>query len=82
MRRFVAVLAGFLLVLCTPAPAQAVSLTECSAELYAGDQRLGPERLPTLGPVGFQLLGYSRTGYQPLDDFLDAYYDEDAGSWR
>lgn len=82
MRRFVAVLAGFLLVLFMPVPAQAVSLTECSAEVYTGDQRLGPEQLPTLGPVGFQLLGYSRSGYQPVDTFLDTYYDEDAGSWR
>lgn len=82
MRRFVAVLAGILLVLFVPAPAQATSLTTCSAELYAGDQRLGPARLPSFGPVGLQLLGYSRTGYRPVDDFLDTYYDADAGGWR
>jgi len=83
MRRFVAVLAGLLLVLVAPVPAaQATSLTECSAALYAGDQRLGPAELPVAGRVGVQLLGYSRTGYEPVEEFLDTYYDSDAGSWR
>jgi hypothetical protein len=82
MRRFVAVLAGLVLVLVAPLPAQASSLTECSAALYAGDQRLGPAELPALGKVGTQLLGYSRSGYHPMDEFLDLYYDSDAGSWR
>ena len=82
MRRFVAVLTGFLLVFFVPVHAQATPLTECSAELYAGDQRLGPARLPLFGRVGIQLLGYSRTGYQDVPTFLDAYYDSNAGSWR
>lgn len=83
MRRFVAVLAGVLLVLVAPVPpAQATSLTECSAALYAGDQRLGPAELPVVGKVGVQLLGYSRTGYEPVETFLDTYYDSSAGSWR
>jgi hypothetical protein len=82
MRRFVAVLAGFLLVLFVPVPAQATSLTQCSAELYAGDQRLGPAELPLAGRVGIQLLGYSRTGYRPVGTFLETYYDDYEDSWR
>ncbi|MFI7678295.1 TNT domain-containing protein [Actinophytocola sp. NPDC049390] len=85
MRRIAALLAGLLtltFVLAPPAQAAPVSLTECSAELYAGDARLGPAELPKLGAVGVQLVGYSRTGHRSVDVFLDRYYDEDAGSWR
>lgn len=85
MRRFGAVLAGvFLVLLALAPPAQAApaALTECSAELYSGDYRLGPQDLPKLGRVGVQLLGYSRTGHHPTAEFLDRYYDDSAGSWR
>jgi hypothetical protein len=85
MRRIAALVAGLLLVtfvLAPPAQAAPSSFTECSAELYAGDSRLGPAELPTLGDVGVQLLGYSRTGHRPVDVFLDRYYDEEAGGWR
>jgi hypothetical protein len=85
MRRIAALVAGLLLVtfvLAPPAQAAPSSLTECSAELYAGDARLGPAELPRLGDVGVQLLGYSRTGHRPVDVFLDRYYDAQAGSWR
>lgn len=85
MRRIAALLAGLLslsFLLAPTAQAQPPSLTECSAELYAGDTRLGPAELPGLGDVGVQLLGYNRTGYHPVDVFLDRFYDADAGSWR
>lgn len=85
MRRIAALLAGLVslsLFLTAPAQAAPASLTECSADLYAGDYRLGPADLPKLGAVGVQLLGYSRTGHRPAEVFLDRYYDEDAGSWR
>jgi len=83
--RMVPVLAGLLLVLLGITPvAQATppSLTDCSTELYHDDRRLGPEKLPLLGPVGSQLYGYSRTGWRPVEMFLDRYYDEATGSWR
>ncbi len=85
MRRFAALLAGWVLVLfalAPPAQAAPPSLTECSAELYGGDHRLGPAELPRLGRVGTQLYGYSRTGHRPVDEFLDRFYDDAAGSWR
>jgi hypothetical protein len=85
MRRFVAVFAGLLMVLFAPVPAQAAvdhQLTTCSAEFHLDDQRLGPAELPVFGRVGLQLLGYHRTGHEPVDDFLDEYYDDVAGAWR
>lgn len=84
MKRFGALLAGVFLVLFAfspPAQATPASLTECSAELYSGDYRLGPAELPRLGDVGFQLVGYHRTGYRPEAVFLDQFYDDNAGSW-
>ncbi|RKT54381.1 TNT domain-containing protein [Saccharothrix australiensis] len=65
-----------------PAQAAGTGLTECSAEQYHDDRRLGPERLPALGAVGVQLLGYSRTGYRSEEQFLSTYYDTAANSWR
>ena len=85
MRRIAALLAGLVslsLFLTAPAQAAPTSLTQCSADLYAGDSRLGPAGLPKLGAVGFQLIGYSRTGHRLVEQFLDRYYDDDAGSWR
>jgi hypothetical protein len=85
MKRFATAFAGWLVVLsvlAAPAQAAPVPPTECSAELYAGDARLGPAELPRLGPVGVQLVGYSRTGHRPPEVFLERYYDTAAGSWR
>ncbi|MER5263925.1 TNT domain-containing protein [Actinosynnema sp. NPDC002837] len=56
--------------------------TQCSEELYQGDRRLGPERLPVAGPVGRQLVGYDRTGGLPEAEFFDTYYNSEANSWR
>ncbi|MPZ83045.1 MAG: DUF4237 domain-containing protein [Actinophytocola sp.] len=79
-------LVGFALVpVAQAAPASLTALTsptECSTELYYGDRRLGPQGLPTLGAVGTQLLGYSRTGYHPSEQFLDVFYDDAANTWR
>ncbi len=61
---------------------QAGRLTECSDTDHRGDKRLGPEKLPVLGDVGFQLIGYRRTGALPQQRFLDTYYDSAAASWR
>ncbi|MFJ8041111.1 TNT domain-containing protein [Kitasatospora sp. NPDC096147] len=56
--------------------------SECSAQDFHGDKRLGPEQLPTTGPVGRQLWGYQRTGGLGEQQFLDTYYDTATGSWR
>ncbi|UJW34012.1 TNT domain-containing protein [Saccharothrix sp. AJ9571] len=85
IKSLAATLALFSAVLVVPPTASASTeghLTECSADFFHDDKRLGPERLPKLGVVGWQLLGYHRTGHQPVDRFLDEYYDEAAGSWR
>jgi hypothetical protein len=50
-------------------------LTECSANSYQGDKRLGPARLPRLGLVGLEMIGYRRTGDLSTADFLAQYYD-------
>lgn len=42
----------------------------CSAAYFDGNSLLGPQDLPTLGPVGRQLPGYQRTGDQAPDAFL------------
>ncbi|AUG80665.1 hypothetical protein CFP65_5991 [Kitasatospora sp. MMS16-BH015] len=55
---------------------------QCSAMFYQGDKRLGPEQLPTAGPVGRELWGYHRTGALSQPDFLATYYDATAGSWK
>jgi hypothetical protein len=83
--------AALLAVLVVTVPASAApaapstglgSLTQCSADFYHGDRRLGPDKLPLLGAVGLQLLGYHRTGYLPEQRFLDTYYDAGTNSWR
>ncbi|WP_035290207.1 TNT domain-containing protein [Actinokineospora spheciospongiae] len=88
-QRVGAVVAGWVVALTVIAPvAQAetaaapLSPRECSAELYQGDRRLGPETLPRLGSVGFQTALYSRTGLRSTEDFLGRYYDDAANSWR
>ncbi|WP_414940915.1 TNT domain-containing protein [Amycolatopsis sp. cmx-11-51] len=65
-----------------PSTIQAGRLTECSESDHHGDKRLGPEKLPVLGAVGFQLIGYRRTGALAEQRFLDTYYDQAAASWR
>lgn len=85
--RFGGVLAGILLVVVSAPPVASAAepppeLRECSVQLLDGDRRLGPERLPALGPVGMQLFGYSRTGDRPTEVFLGEFYDDAAGSWR
>lgn len=86
-RRIATIAAGSLLILPVATPvAQATTtptaVTECSAALYNDDSRLGPEQLPNRGKVGVQLLGYSRTGYRPIETFLGIFYDEATGWWR
>lgn len=53
----------------------ATPLDQCSAAYFDGDANLGPAQLPKLGPVGFQLLGYRRTGGEAPAQFLAHYRD-------
>lgn len=53
--------------------AAATPLDQCSAAYFDGDANLGPAQLPALGPVGFQLLGYRRTGGEAPARFLARY---------
>jgi len=57
----------------------------CSADFYGGDARLGPAALPVVGKVGFELIGYRRTGGMSAAGFLAKYYDPTAnggkGGW-
>ena len=72
-----------------PAPTAATVmhgvLDECSAAYFDGDARLGPAQLPFFGPVGFELLGYRRTGALTPQQFLAKYYNPTAnggaGGW-
>src|ERR1051326_8856338 len=48
---------------------------QCSAAYYDNDARFGPADLPTTGKVGFELLGYHRTGAMSTTAFLAKYYD-------
>ncbi|NUT54062.1 MAG: TNT domain-containing protein [Saccharothrix sp.] len=62
------------------AQATPVNPTECSAESYNKDPRLGPAQLPTAGEVGEQLKGYSRTGNLSEKKFLEEYWVN--GGWK
>lgn len=74
--------AALLSGLCSPVAVASTSLPmECSATFFHGDKRLGPEVLPALGQVGFELAGYQRTGGQPADRFLSTYYNSATSSW-
>ncbi|WP_198042233.1 TNT domain-containing protein [Kitasatospora azatica] len=64
------------------AHADALPSDQCSAAFESGDPRLGPEQLPTTGPVGRELIGYQRTGGAGAQEFLNQYYDSAAGSWK
>jgi len=59
---------------------------ECSADDLNGDIRLGPRDLPTQGPVGHELVTYSRFGGLTADQFLAKWWDPTlfggAGGWR
>ncbi|MER5640209.1 TNT domain-containing protein [Kitasatospora sp. NPDC002227] len=84
----VAVLAGTVATGAAPASAlgqvriTATVTDQCSAAFYQGDKRLGPEQLPSTGPVGRELWGYRRTGSLDQQQFLATYYDATAGSWK
>jgi hypothetical protein len=85
LKRSSVLTAAVLVVLtATPVAAHADTLPsdQCSAAFYGGDPRLGPEQLPTTGPVGNELTGYRRTGGASEQDFLNQYYDPSAGSWK
>lgn len=53
---------------------------ECSAALFDGDARLGPQALPVRGEVGRELRGYRRTGDLTPRQFLDTFWDPAANS--
>lgn len=59
--------------------------TDCSADFYQGDSRLGPATLPNLGRVGLEVIGYRRTGSLSDQDFLAKYWNaaanNGAGGW-
>ena len=56
-------------------------LDECSAAFFNGDSRLGPAQLPILGIVGFELIGYHRSGDLTDAQLLAQYYNSSAGTW-
>ncbi|SBW19095.1 TNT domain-containing protein [Protofrankia symbiont of Coriaria ruscifolia] len=59
---------------------------QCSAADFRGDSRLGPKQLPIFGEVGRELSHYERTGDQPIQQFLDTWWDPSAqsgqGGWQ
>jgi hypothetical protein len=59
--------------------APATPLDQCSATYFDGNALLGPEQLPLFGPVGFQLIGYRRTGGESQAQFLAQYHN--ANGW-
>jgi Tuberculosis necrotizing toxin len=84
IRRIVFALATCLLLLggtgattAAAAPAAQPAST-CSAALFDGDRRLGPEVLPVRGEVGRELRGYERTGALTVQRFLATYWDPTA----
>jgi hypothetical protein len=69
----------------TSAGASATLSGQCSAAYYDNDARFGPADLPATGKVGFELIGYHRTGALSTTDFLAKYYNPTAnggaGGW-
>ena len=63
------------------AQAAATPLDQCSTAYHADDSRLGPQQLPLLGRVGFELLGYSRSGGLGDARLLAQYYSPTTSSW-
>lgn len=62
------------------AQAAGTPLDQCSTAFHADDPRLGPEQLPVLGRVGFELLGYHRSGALGDAQLLAQYYSPTANS--
>ncbi|MEE1788424.1 TNT domain-containing protein [Streptomyces sp. SP17BM10] len=89
LRLLVAPLAAAAALISPTVPAvaadRATPAGECSAAFRHGDARLGPEDLPTSGPVGEQVDGYRPTGGASDRDFLARYWDAAAnggqGGW-
>lgn len=54
--------------------------TQCSADFFDGDSRLGPATLPVVGRVGIEVAGYRRTGSLSPQAFLAKYWDPTANS--
>ncbi|MFJ2775220.1 TNT domain-containing protein [Kitasatospora sp. NPDC087315] len=85
LRLLVAPLAAVVALLAPGVPASAAAAgatpsNECSTADHHGDPRLGPEDLPTTGPVGRELIGYKRTGNLSEDKFLATYYSPTANN--
>ncbi|MGW6917734.1 TNT domain-containing protein [Kitasatospora sp. NPDC054939] len=85
LRLLVAPLAAVVALLAPSTPALAADRAgtpsnECSEADFHGDPRLGPEDLPTTGPVGRQLNGYQRTGKLTEEQFLATYYSPTANN--
>jgi hypothetical protein len=85
VRRIVFALATCLLLLggtgvttAAAAPPGTPPLSTCSAALFDGDRRLGPQALPARGEVGRELRGYERTGALTVQQFLATYWDPTA----
>ncbi|QMU73793.1 TNT domain-containing protein [Streptacidiphilus sp. P02-A3a] len=55
-------------------------LNACSAAYYDADSRLGPQRLPSIGRVGQELLGYRRGGDLGDARLLATYYSPTANN--
>lgn len=79
--RLAAVLALIPALLATP-KAAGTPLDQCSAAAFDTDPRLGPADLPTFGPVGFELVGYRRTGDETPQQFLAKYYNPTTNGWN
>ena len=62
------------------AQAAGTPLDQCSTAFHHDDSRLGPQQLPLLGPVGFELLGYSRSRGLGDARLLADYYSPTANS--
>ena len=56
-------------------PAEHTPLDQCSTAYYQDNSLLGPKHLPVFGAVGWQLIGYQRTGFQSPAAFLAKFRD-------
>ena len=69
-----------------PSAAATTPPSQCSAEDFNGDPRLGPRDLPTQGSVGLELRTYDRLGGLSPEQFIATYWDPSAnggqGGWR
>jgi len=55
-------------------------LDQCSATYFDSDYRLGPQQLPLFGLVGWELIGYHRSGDLTNAQLLAQYYSPTANS--